>query len=58
MKKNDVKKDIILCRDCINAYDYHELDYNHEPFLCRCPFFKWDRFLNRDTCENSKRKQP
>lgn len=55
-KKQIEKNEVILCRDCKHSYDPHELDYKKEPFLCKCPFFKWSRFLNHDTCENAKRK--
>lgn len=56
-KKSDKDEELILCRDCVHSYDYHELDYKHEPFLCKCPFFKWSRFLKKDTCEKAVRKQ-
>lgn len=55
-KKKD-KKEVIHCCDCENSYDYHELNYKGEPFLCRCPFFEWSRFLHIDTCIHVKPKR-
>lgn len=55
-KKPIKEKEDILCMDCVHSYSPHELDYKHEPFLCKCPFYKWSRFLNRDTCEKAERK--
>lgn len=55
-KRQREKTEVILCRDCAHAYDPHELDYKHEPFLCKCPFFQWSRFLNHDTCDKAKMK--
>ena len=40
------------CRDCKHSYDWHEKDYKGEFFLCRCPFFKYSKFLNKDYCEH------
>lgn len=38
------------CKDCQNAFDFHEKNQQGEFFLCRCKFFKFSRFLNRDWC--------
>ena len=40
------------CRDCALAYDYHEMNVKGEFFMCRCPFHKFSRFLNHDTCND------
>lgn len=45
------------CRDCSHAYDYHEVDYKGDFFLCKCPFFQFSKFLNRDYCERFKLKK-
>lgn len=47
----------LFCRDCKHSYDYHEKNYKGEFFLCKCPFFKYSRFLNKDYCNEFKRKQ-
>lgn len=39
------------CRDCKNSYDYHELNWEGKPFLCKCPHFKFSKFLDRDYCD-------
>jgi len=44
-KKEDKPVDIRNCSMCIHATDYHELNHKGEPFLCKCRFFKWSRFL-------------
>ena len=45
------------CRDCKHSYDWHEKDYKGEFFLCRCPFFKYSKFLNKDHCEHFELKR-
>lgn len=42
------------CRQCKHHYGDHERNNKGEFFLTKCPFFKWSRFLDRDTCENFK----
>lgn len=44
------------CKDCIHATDFHEKNWKGEFFLCKCPFFKWSKFLNRDYCNNFKHR--
>lgn len=59
MSKKTVKKEEIrhYCRECKHSYDYHELDYKGEPFLCKCPFFQYSKFLNRDCCSKFEKKR-
>ncbi len=45
------------CRDCKHSYDYHENNWKGEPFLCRCPFCKFSKFLDKDYCNNFELKQ-
>lgn len=45
-----------FCEDCAHAFDPHELDWKREPFLCKCPFFQWSRFLHKDTCDKFLQK--
>lgn len=45
-----------FCRDCMYATDFHEKDYKGDFFLCKCKFFKYSKFLNRDYCENFSMK--
>ena len=44
------------CRDCKHSYDWHEKNQAGEFFMCRCPFQKWSRFLNRDICDKFELK--
>lgn len=44
------------CRDCKHSYECHEIGADGKPFLCRCPFHKWSKFLNRDYCKEFKHK--
>lgn len=46
----------VFCRDCKHAYGFHEKNHKGEFFLCKCPFFHYSRFLNKDYCENFKKK--
>lgn len=46
----------VHCQDCALAYDYHEKDVNGEFFMCKCPFFKFSKFLRHDICDNFKPK--
>jgi hypothetical protein len=55
-KKIQQKGTQYYCRDCKHAFDFHELDYKGEPFLCKCPFHKFSKFLNKDYCTNFKLK--
>lgn len=45
------------CVDCKHSYDPHEIGANGKPFLCRCQFFKYSRFLYRDYCNNFELKR-
>lgn len=47
-KKSDIV-DVRTCSMCIHSTDYHERNNLGEPFLCKCQFFKWDRFLYKTT---------
>ena len=38
------------CRDCANAYDFHEKNVKGVFFMCKCPYYKYSRFLNHDSC--------
>lgn len=58
MPKNTRKEVKHFCYQCANAYDPHEIGYDGKPFLCKCPFHKWSRFLYRDGCvDNFKPKK-
>lgn len=52
---NDAKKQA-FCRDCIHHYNEHEKNVSGENFMCNCPFFRWARFLNTDTCDKFTHK--
>lgn len=55
MAKNKPQQ-TLFCRDCSYAYGFHEKNYKGDFFLCKCPYFKSSRFLNKDYCENFKKK--
>lgn len=56
VKKTKENPNNYHCRDCKYATDFHERDYKGEFFLCRCKFFQYSKFLNRDWCSNFKHK--
>ena len=53
-KKSD--RPNLFCRDCKYATDYHEKNYKGEFFLCKCKFQKRSMFLNKDYCNEFKRR--
>lgn len=53
IKTEDVK---YFCRDCVYATDYHDKNHKGEYFMCKCKFQKRSMFLNRDNCNNFKKK--
>lgn len=41
------------CRECRESYDWHEADYQGQPFLCRCRHYKagmYSKFLADRAC--------
>ena len=56
MAKNTKERHNYFCRDCQYATDYHEKNYKGEFFLCKCKFQKRSMFLNKDYCNNFKRR--
>lgn len=54
MAKKEEKKDIRQCVMCVEAKDFHELNHKGEPFMCKCRFHKWSRFLysTNDVCDH------
>lgn len=58
-KNTNEKEKRVRCRDCAHSTMYHELDEMGEPFLCKCPFWEWSQFLDKNRiCNNFKpRKQ-
>lgn len=56
MAKKVKTRPTLFCRDCQHAYDFHDKNYKGDYILCRCPFFKWSKFLNKDYCEKFKNK--
>lgn len=44
------------CEDCRNAHSFHEIGADGRPFLCKCPYFKFSKFLHRDYCDNFQRR--
>lgn len=59
MVKKTAKKETIrhYCRECKYSFDYHELDYKGEPFMCKCQFEKYSKFLNHDCCDKFQMKR-
>lgn len=35
-RKIEDKEPSVICNDCINAREPHELDYRGLPFMCKC----------------------
>lgn len=56
-KKPIIQEREYHCRDCEHSFDYHEKNYMGEPFMCRCPFHKWSRFLDKDFCPEHFKKR-
>lgn len=56
MAKKIKEKIVYTCKDCRFATDFHEENYKGEFFLCKCKFFHYSRFLNRDYCDNFQKK--
>lgn len=52
MAKKRIKeaKPATRCRDCQEAYDYHEIGYDGKPFMCRCRHEEFSRFLTDYSC--------
>ena len=44
------------CRDCRHATDYHCNNYQGVPFLCKCKYHQWSKFLNYSYCEHFEDK--
>ncbi len=36
MAKKQTKLTTVICANCANSYEPHELDYSGKPFLCHC----------------------
>lgn len=56
MAKKIIFKSKYHCRDCQYSYDWHEKDWRGEFFMCKCPFFKYSKFLNSDVCDKFEKK--
>lgn len=56
MAKKVEQKPTYTCKDCRNARDFHEKNYKGEFFMCKCDYQKRSMFLNRDYCDNFKKK--
>ena len=54
--KKLIQQPVHHCRDCQHSYDWHELNYRGEPFMCRCPYHQWSRFLKHDYCDKFKKR--
>lgn len=50
------------CRHCANSYDWHEIGYDGNPFLCRCPYKqqggKFCIFLKDPACAEHFKLRP
>lgn len=56
MAKKLQQKPTYACKDCRNARDFHEKNYNGEFFMCKCDYKKRSMFLNRDYCDKFVKK--
>lgn len=45
-----------ICKDCKHSYEPHSKALDGSMILCRCPFWKYSRFLNRDYCDKFCKK--
>lgn len=54
VQKQNTEK--LFCRDCKHSYDYHEKGADGKPFLCRCPYFHYSKFLYMDNCQNFEKR--
>lgn len=45
-------EDIRTCEMCLESHDYHEMGADKRPFLCKCKYHRWSRFLRStsDVC--------
>lgn len=55
-KKAIKQKPDYTCNDCKHAYDFHDKNWKGEYFMCKCPYFKWSRFLNISYCDKFEKK--
>ena len=52
MAKKVAKEIKYRCRDCKHSFDRHEKSIDTGlPFMCRCPFEKWAKFLSDPACD-------
>lgn len=50
-KAQPKKTDKLYCENCKHHYGDHEVGADGRFFLTKCPFYKWSRFLRKDSCE-------
>ena len=56
MAKKIKEQNLHTCKDCKFATDFHEKNHKGEFFLCKCKFFHYSKFLNRDCCDKFEKK--
>lgn len=58
MARKAVVKNVNIyhCIDCAHSFDYHEKGADGKPFLCRCQFHQFSKFLKTDYCNHFKKK--
>jgi hypothetical protein len=57
-KKTKSPKELGLsCKDCRHSYDPHSKALDGHMILCRCEFFQYSKFLERDICDNKFSKK-
>lgn len=56
-KKAKSPKEVGLsCKDCRHSYDPHSKALDGHMILCRCKFFQYSKFLERDCCDKFSKK--
>lgn len=46
----------LTCKDCRHSYEPHSPAIDGHMILCRCPYFEFSKFLNRDCCDKFSMK--
>lgn len=40
-----------VCGKCVHSYDPHEIGADGKPFMVRCQFLQFCRFIDEEACE-------
>lgn len=56
-KKKTDKDPNRVCGKCEHSYDPHEIGADGKPFLVRCPFEQFSRFMSDPACIKFKERR-